>query len=66
MDPTTIKRNLMNSRMANATTKIGRIEPKVMEEGKTKLLNAINVVVQTILLKNIEHPNTWLNCTKDL
>jgi hypothetical protein len=58
-----IKTNLVNSRMVNARTR--RIEPMVKEKGKTKLLNATNVVVQTTLLRNAKFPNTWLNCTKD-
>jgi hypothetical protein len=61
----TIKRNLVNSRMTNAIARTRRVEPKVKEKGKSKLLNAINVVVQTTLLRNAELLNTWLNCTKD-
>jgi hypothetical protein len=52
MGLTTIKRNLINSRMVNATAKTRRIEPKLKE--KEKLLNAINVVVQTTLIKNVD------------
>jgi hypothetical protein len=63
MDPTTIKRSLVNSRRANAMAKTRRTEPK--DKGKAKLLHAINVVVQTTLLRNAEPRNTWLNCTKD-
>jgi hypothetical protein len=66
MDSTTIKRSLINSRKANATTKTRRTEPNVKGKGKTKLLHAINVVVQTTLLRNAETLNTWLNYTKDL
>jgi hypothetical protein len=38
--------------MVNATAKTRRIEPKLKE--KEKLLNAINVVVQTTLIKNVD------------
>jgi hypothetical protein len=65
MNPTTIKRSLVNSRKANVTAKTGRIETNVKKKGKAKLLHAINVVVQTTFLRNIEPLNTWLNCTKD-
>jgi hypothetical protein len=65
MNPTTIKRSLVNSRRANTTTKTRRTEPKVKENGKAKLLHAINVVVQITLLRNVEPRNTWLDCTKD-
>jgi hypothetical protein len=65
MDPTIIKRSFVNSRMANATTKIRRTKANVKEKGKEKHLHAINVVVQTTLLGNAEPLNTWLNCTKD-
>jgi hypothetical protein len=64
MDLTTIKRSLVNSRKANTTAKTRRIEPKV--KAKAKLSLAINVVVQTTLLRNAEPLNTWLNCTKDI
>jgi hypothetical protein len=62
---TTIKINLVNSRKANAMAKIGRTEPKDMQRGKARLLNAIIVVVQTTLQRNAKLPNTWLNCTKN-
>jgi hypothetical protein len=52
--PTNIKRNLVNSRIANVTAKTRRIEPKVKEKEKAKVLNAINAVVQTTLLRNAE------------
>jgi hypothetical protein len=52
--PTTIKRNLVNSKMANITTKTRRIEPKSKEMGKGNVLNAIYVVAQTTLLRNAE------------
>jgi hypothetical protein len=52
--PTTIKRNLVNSKMANITTKTRRIEPKAKEMGKGNVLNAIYVVAQTTLLRNAE------------
>jgi hypothetical protein len=32
---------------------------------RQKLLHAINVMVQTSLLRNVEPLNTWLNYTKD-
>jgi hypothetical protein len=51
--------------MANATVRIRRIKPKVKEKGKSKLVNATNVVVQTTLLRNAKLPDTWLNSTKD-
>jgi hypothetical protein len=57
-----IKRNLVNSRMINATVKPRGVEPKV--KGKARLLNDINMVAQTTFLRNAELPNTWLNCTK--
>jgi hypothetical protein len=60
----TIKRNLVNSRMENTTAR-GRIEPKVKEKGNAKLLNVINVMVQTTLVKKCRTPNTWLNYTKE-
>jgi hypothetical protein len=65
MDPTTIKRNLVNFREANTTVKTWRTEPKVNGKAKAKHLYAINVVVQTTLLRNTEPLNTWLNYTKD-
>jgi hypothetical protein len=65
IDLTTIKRNLVNSRKTNTTAKTRRIEQKVKAKGNSKLSHAINVVVQTTLLRNAEPPNTWLNCTKD-
>jgi hypothetical protein len=50
------QKNLVNSRMANTTAKTRKTEPKVKEKGEAKLLNAINVGVQTTLLKNVEPP----------
>jgi hypothetical protein len=63
MDRTTIKKSLVNSRMTNTMAKTRRTESKV--KGKANHLHAINVVVQTTLLRNAEPLNTWLNCTKD-
>jgi hypothetical protein len=58
MDPTTITRNLVNSRKANAMAKIWRTYPKVKGKAKAKAkarhLHDINVVVQTILLEMVE------------
>jgi hypothetical protein len=42
--------------MTNAMAKTRRIEPKVKEKEKAKLLNTINVVVQTTLLKKCRIP----------
>jgi hypothetical protein len=41
-------KKLINSRMANTMAKTRRVEPKVKRKGNVKLLNAINVVVQTL------------------
>jgi hypothetical protein len=65
MGLTTIKRIFVNSGKANTIVKIERTEPKDKERGKTRVLNAISVVVQTILQRNAELPKTWLNCTKN-
>jgi hypothetical protein len=65
MDPTTITRNLVNSRKANTTVRIWRTWPKVKGKAKARHLHAINIVVQTTLLGNAEPLNTWLNYTKD-
>jgi hypothetical protein len=54
MGLTTIKRNLVNSRRANAMTKTRRTEPK--DKGKARYLHAIIVVVQTTLLESVEPP----------
>jgi hypothetical protein len=54
MGLTTIKRNPVNSRRANAMTKTRRTKPKV--KGKARYLHAINVVVQTTLLESVEPP----------
>jgi hypothetical protein len=51
--------------MTNTTTKTRSVDPKVKEKGMTRLLNAINMVVQITLLRNAELPNMWLNYTKD-
>jgi hypothetical protein len=37
MDPTTIKRSLVNSRRANATAKIRRTEPKVKKRERQSI-----------------------------
>jgi hypothetical protein len=44
MGLTTIKRNLVNSRRANTTAKIRRIEPKIKGKAKARHLHVINVV----------------------
>jgi hypothetical protein len=56
-------RNLVNLIKANATV---RTWPKVKAKAKARHLHAINVVVQTILLENVEPLNIWLSYTKNL
>jgi hypothetical protein len=63
--PKTHKRNLVNSRKSNATTRICRTWPKVKGKARARHLHAINVVVQTTLPKNADALNIWLNYTKN-
>jgi hypothetical protein len=58
-------KNKVKGKGKGKTKAKAKAKVKAKAKAKARYLHAINVVVQTTLLGNVEPLNTWSNCTKD-